>query len=66
MVAAVAATSAAEEEEEAVISATVAPDTAAAAPEDPVPLPDVMIAEDLEVAATTEHEATTINLQFTS
>ncbi len=66
VVAVEAVTSAAEAEEEAATTVTAAQDTAAAAPEDLVPLLDVMIAEDQEVmAATTEREAA-INLQFTS
>jgi hypothetical protein len=60
-----AATSVAEVAEEAATTVIVAQDTAAAAPEAPAPLPDVMTAEDLEVAATTEREAATIiNLQL--
>jgi hypothetical protein len=66
VVAVAAVTSAAEVEEVAATTVTVAPDTAAAAPEDLVPPLDVMIAEDQEaMAATTEHEAA-IYLQLTS
>ena len=57
MVAAVAVTSEAEVAEEAAITVIADPDTAAADPEAPALLPDVMIAEDPpEVAAAPEHE----------
>lgn len=56
VVAVVAAILVAEVAEEAVTLATADPDTAAAAPEAPALLPDVMIAEDPEVAAATEYE----------
>lgn len=57
VVAVVAATLvAAEVAEVAVTLVTADPDTAAAAPEAPALLPDVMIAEDPEVAAALEHE----------
>ena len=52
VVAAVAVISEAEVAEEAAITAIADPDTAAADPEAPALLPDVMIAEDQEVAAT--------------
>jgi len=58
VVAVAAAISVAAEVAEVVVTmATADPDTAAAAPEDPALLPDVMIAEDPpEVAAAPEHE----------
>ena len=64
MVAVAAAISVAAEVAEVVVTiATADPDTAAAAPEDPALLPDVIITEDPEVAATTEgHEHTPLRV----